>query len=120
MSGCICHTHFISGCPHCHQRAGLPQPTKEEMDASIRAAQSAREVTTALRPMNEAPQDATSFLAWATDRYGNRRWLVVHWADGGGEEQPRFRGWFHWTGHGHTEIEPKYLLGWTTLPEAPR
>lgn len=24
MSGCACHRHFVEGCPHCHQRFGLP------------------------------------------------------------------------------------------------
>lgn len=29
---------------------------------------------------------------------------IVHWADGGGDEQPRFRGWFRDTGYGFAEI----------------
>lgn len=63
-----------------------------------------------------APRDATEILAWTTDRYGNRRWLVVHWAQGGGEEQPPFRGWFYNLHDGYAEIDPKHILGWLALP----
>jgi hypothetical protein len=79
-----------------------------------------RPTRTKVRPLDEAPKDATYILALATDRYSNRRWLVVHWAQGGGEEQPPFRGWFYWCGDGNAEIDPKYILGWMPLPEVPR
>lgn len=72
-----------------------------------------------IRPMDEAPVNATEILAWATDRYGNKRWLVVHYAHGGGDDQPPFRGWFYHCGDGYSEIELKHLLGWTDLPRTP-
>lgn len=74
---------------------------------------------TVLLPMTEAPKNATSFLAWTKDQYGNHRWLVVHWAQGGGDDQPPFRGWFYWSGGGHSEIQPTNLLGWVAVPEKP-
>ena len=73
---------------------------------------------TLLHPMSAAPKNATWILAWTKDRYGNRRWLCVHWAQGGGEEQPPFRGWFYWCGDGHAEVSVE-MLGWVDLPAEP-
>ena len=73
-----------------------------------------------LQSLDTAPKNATYILALATDRYRNRFWLVVHWAQGGGEEQPPFRGWFYHCGDGYSEIQPQYILGWMPLPEVPR
>ena len=71
-----------------------------------------------LRPMNEAPTTGpvVEILAATNDRAGCRGWLIVHYADGSGEEQPRFRGWFFWTGYDFREIEGDKLLGWLPLP----
>lgn len=70
-----------------------------------------------IRPMAEAPKTAKWILLKMPRRrgYPNFYWVVAHWADGGGEEQPRFRGWFYDTGfdyRGLTE-EP---IGWVELP----
>lgn len=72
-----------------------------------------------LRPMSEAPTTGpvVEVLVATTDRAGCKGWLIAHYAHGGGEEQPRFRGWFFWTGHAFVEIEPGTLLGWLPLPE---
>lgn len=70
-----------------------------------------------LRPMSEAPTTGpvVEILALTTDNHDNRRWLVVHYAHGGGEDQPPFRGWFYWTGHRYSEIHPRLMLGWLPI-----
>ena len=72
----------------------------------------------ALRPMREAPTTGpvTEILAATTDRAGCNGWLIVHYADGGGEEQPRFRGWFYWTGYDFRQVPTESLIGWLPLP----
>lgn len=42
--------------------------------------------------MGDAPRDRD--ILCATTDCGCKGWIIVHWADGGGEEQPRFRGWW--------------------------
>lgn len=69
-----------------------------------------------LQPMSAAPKDATEILAATRDRHGNRRWVVIHWAQGGGEEQPRFVGWFYWCGDGYAEVRVE-MVGWIHLPD---
>lgn len=73
----------------------------------------------ALRPMNEAPitGPVKEILAATRDRAGCKGWLIVHYADGGGEEQPRFQGWFYWTGHGFDQVPTESLIGWLPLPD---
>lgn len=73
-----------------------------------------------LRPMSEAPTTGpiVEILAATSDRAGCKGWLIVHYADGGGEEQPRFRGWFFWTGYSFDQIDETKLLGWLPLPSA--
>lgn len=72
-----------------------------------------------LRPMTEAPTTGpiVEILAATTNRAGCKGWLIVHYADGGGEEQPRFRGWFYWTGYGFDEVPEASLIGWLPLPD---
>ena len=72
-----------------------------------------------LRPMSEAPiaGPVLDILVVMTDRAGCRRWLVVHYAHGGGEDQPRFRGWFYRAGDGFEQISVDKLVGWLPLPE---
>lgn len=72
-----------------------------------------------LRPMSEAPKTGEILLA-TTSRAGCRGWLIAHYADGGGEDQPRFRGWFFWGGYSFIEVEHGTLLGWLPLPELKR
>jgi len=71
-----------------------------------------------LRPMAEAPTTGpvVEVLVATTDRAGCKGWLIAHYADGGGEDQPRFRGWFFWTGFDFRQIESGTLLGWLPLP----
>lgn len=68
-----------------------------------------------LRPMSDAPTTG-EILAATTNRAGCKGWLIIHYADGGGEEQPRFRGWFFWTGYGFDQVNEESLLGWLPLP----
>lgn len=79
-------------------------------------------MTTTLRPMSEAPMTGSvqEILVATTDRAGCKGWLIAHYACGGGEDQPPFRGWFFWTGFDFSEIKDKELLGWIPLPELPR
>ncbi len=74
--------------------------------------------STQLRPMSAAPitGPVAEILVATTDRAGCNGWLIVHYAGGGGEDQPRFRGWFFWTGFDFREIDGKSLLGWLPLP----
>lgn len=74
---------------------------------------------TALRPMSEAPTTGpvVEILAVTTDRAGCAGWLIVHYAIGGGEDQPPFRGWFYWTGHCFAQVEESKLVGWIPLPK---
>ncbi len=76
---------------------------------------------TALRPMSEAPTTGpvVEILVATTDRAGCRGWLIAHYAEGGGEDQPPFRGWFYWTGYSFRELAAATLLGWLPLPEIP-
>lgn len=74
---------------------------------------------TTLRPMSEAPTTGpvVEILAATTDRAGCKGWLIIHYAHGGGEDQPPFRGWFYWTGFGFQEVLKGTLLGWLPLPD---
>lgn len=71
-----------------------------------------------LRPMSEAPMTGpvVEILVATTNRAGCEGWLIAHYADGGGDDQPRFRGWFFWTGSCFQEIAHGELLGWLPLP----
>ena len=71
-----------------------------------------------LRPMSEAPTTGpiVEILVATTDRAGCNGWLIAHYADGGGEEQPRFWGWFYWAGYGFNQIDSSKLVGWLPLP----
>lgn len=77
-------------------------------------------MTTQLRKMSDAPTTSPNgpveILVATTDRAGCNGWLIVHHADGGGEEQPRFRGWFYWTGFDFREVDSSKLIGWLPLP----
>ena len=66
--------------------------------------------------MAEAPKDATEILVYTKDRAGCNGWLIVHYAQGGGEEQPPFIGWFFWTGYHFQQINSSAFLGWLPLP----
>ena len=68
--------------------------------------------------MSEAPTTGpiVEILVATTDRAGCNGWLIAHYADGGGEEQPRFRGWFYWTGYDFDQIDSSKLIGWLPLP----
>lgn len=75
---------------------------------------------TGLRPMSDAPLTASWVALWYRDKHGNVYPIAAHWADGGGEDQPRFRGWFKWSGYdggGHVEVSPD-AIGWTVIEGA--
>jgi hypothetical protein len=78
-----------------------------------------RRGVTALRPMSEAPTTGpvVEVLAATSDRAGCKGWMIVHYAVGGGEDQPPFRGWFYWNGYSFCQVEASKLLGWIPLPE---
>lgn len=71
-----------------------------------------------LRPMKEAPEDATWVVLWYRDCFGNVYPVAAHFAcDTSGDDQPPFSGWFRWTGYeggGHTEV-PDKPIGWTAI-----
>lgn len=98
--------------------------TAGDVDEAIRMWDGAtnRATPTALRPMSSAPTTGpvVDVLVATTNRAGCNGWLIAHYADGGGEDQPRFRGWFFWTGYEFQQIDSATLLGWLPLPVAPR
>lgn len=56
------------------------------------------------RPIQSAPRDCTWVEVW-----NGRETIHAHYADGGGEDQPRFRGWFtdDSDGRGFTAVQPQ-------------
>lgn len=92
----------------------------EQRCAAKRSSQSsyvAKHEVATLRPMSEASTTGRVVeILVATDRAGCKGWLIAHYAHGGGEDQPRFRGWFFWTGFDFRQIESEALLGWIPLP----
>ena len=69
------------------------------------------------QPIETAPKDATEIVARVQLRNTMLpQTLVIHWADGGGDDQPRFGpGWFYWCGSGYCEVNGK-VLGWHLPP----
>ena len=73
-----------------------------------------------LRPMSDAP---TSKSVWVALWYqakpefdGNIFPVAAHYACGGGEDQPRFNGWFRWSGGSGGFYEaPADPIGWTPI-----
>lgn len=71
------------------------------------------------QPIETAPRNATDIIAHVPNRAGCKGVLIVHFAQGGGEDQPRFGpGWFYWTGSGFQELSPPPTL-WMPLPALP-
>jgi hypothetical protein len=71
------------------------------------------------QPIATAPRNATDILAAVPNRAGCKGVLIVHFAEGGGEDQPRFGpGWFYWTGYGFAELSPP-PTHWMPLPPIP-
>jgi hypothetical protein len=73
------------------------------------------------RDISCAPKNATDVLVvWPTERgWPKRHLMVAHWAQGGGEDQPRFGpAWFRWGGYGFVELNPA-PTHWMPLPPLP-
>lgn len=104
------------------RRSAAPTPRVVEQTRHDVAASVARHANpdpgATLRPMSEAPKTGpiVEILVATTDRAGCKGWLIAHYAYGGGEDQPPFRGWFFWTGHDFCELDERKLLGWLPLP----
>jgi hypothetical protein len=83
---------------------------RDEIRAMLEAAAAVRPSFDMKNPphIDSAPRDATWLLLRVPKEYGypNYRWVVGHWADGGGDEQPRFRGWFFNDGYSMRQIIP--------------
>ncbi len=70
-------------------------------------------------PMTSAPRDGREILVLCT-RSNTRGCLIVHWAQGGGEDQPRYGpAWFYHTPSCWHDIDEKQLHGWLPPPEVP-
>ena len=70
-----------------------------------------------LRPMSEAPEDASWIVAWF-----KRGWsvypLAVHYAsDLSGSEQPSYQGWFQTWGDGFSQVRMADCIGWEPISE---
>jgi len=71
----------------------------------------------AWQSMDTAPRTAEEILVQYHDRHGNKHVLVVHFAHGGGDDQPAFGPfWFYRTGFGFSELHGK-PLGWMPIPK---
>lgn len=70
-----------------------------------------------LRPIKDVPRTAEWVLGLSRDKHGNLSWLPVHWACGGGEDQPPFRGIFARGGGGFYQISEESLLGFILVPQ---
>lgn len=71
------------------------------------------------RTMDSAPRDATEIIALCPNRAGCRGVLIVHFAQGGGEDQPRFGpDWFFWTGYSFMHLSPP-PTHWMPIPLPP-
>lgn len=69
------------------------------------------------QPIETAPKTAVEIILFVPKKGWPSEYRVIgHWADGGGDEQPRFKGWFRDTGCGFSEIggEPTH---WAPLPK---
>ncbi len=81
-----------------------PQPPRDEM---------------ALRPMSEAPKNATWVVLWFCKSVMPAAWnvepVVAHWADGDGDGlMPPYKGWFQSTGgYGFSGVDTKNAFGWS-------
>ncbi len=72
------------------------------------------------RDMASAPRDASEIIV----RIPKKSWpgyyrQIAHWAEGGGDDQPPFRGWFRFMADGYVEL-PVKPTGWMPLPAPPR
>ena len=73
------------------------------------------------KPINDAAKKAGFILAKIkTDSNQLPEYIVVHWAQGGGEDQPPFGpAWFYSTGHGFSELPRSMkLLEWRPIEYA--
>ena len=70
-------------------------------------------------PIETAPKNAKEILVRTQDKHGNVGVVVAHYADGGGEDQPPYKGWFMRNNYGFHEIAMK-LLDWQPLPPLPK
>ncbi len=67
------------------------------------------------RPMSAAPKNGVQVVVFV-ELSGRIVCHLAHFAEGGGEEQPRYGpGWFFWNGYLYDEI--KKPLGWIPIPE---
>lgn len=67
-------------------------------------------------PMNSAPSRGSKILDIRGRAADGRVLEPMHYAHGGGEEQPRFRGWFIPCGSRFQQVEP---VEWQPLEVAP-
>lgn len=67
------------------------------------------------QPMESAPKNATWIVGRYKQPFGNYHYLTIHWADGGGEDQPRFRGWFKWTGGTDGFVQVQEPQDWSRI-----
>lgn len=71
------------------------------------------------KPIETAPRNATEIeLRFPKKGHPGHFDAIGHWADGGGDDQPRFRGWFRDTGYGFAEFGPE-PTHWRPRPAPP-
>jgi hypothetical protein len=68
------------------------------------------------QPIETAPKDGTEILTWG-GKFPMQRFYIAHYAEGGGEDQPRFGpGWFYLSSHHfYSECHPTHWM----LPKPP-
>ena len=105
----------ISNCIACNGEEDARLAVAENQSLANRI--SAHLATGGWMPMDSAPKNSTEILLRIKDKSEQTGYVVGHWADGGGEEQPPYRGWFMRSAYrGYVEI-PAEILDWQPLPK---
>lgn len=70
-----------------------------------------------LFPMSTAPRNATWINIWRQRGQwtANRFPTAAHWAEGGGEDQPPFKGWFTDAGCSFSQMDMSNVIGWSPI-----
>lgn len=85
----------------------------------VHAIDALRALEAGWQPMATLPKTAVHVIVSCTDRFGNRFPHIVHFAEGGGEDQPRFGpALFYAVGDGFAQVPSTWKLhGWMPAPK---
>jgi len=89
---------YIIECPTCELRTGVTTAGRPDDPRSVKMACKPLPPPDVWRSMVSAPMNATWVEVKYLDHENKEQTVQAHWANGGGDEQPRFRGWFRRAG----------------------